>query len=404
MIFLNYLHYPFIILAGFIGLVASWSDLRESKIKNRLIIFGVLTALFFYLAEILILLSFEISPRWLYFRDVLINTFLGFLTGFFLWQFNVWAAGDAKLFALFAFLIPLAYYEKNYLPYFPSFAMMLNIFVVALVFIFLKILFDIFISAIVFLKGFFGFRSQNDSMAEFRNNKAAEFLKNPTGQSNFSIIEKVKTRKKIFKEFLLMPVFSFGIFIALSVIFRNLQGWGALGELAFLDQPVFLFLSMFIIFQVLNKTSRPVKKGLAFSFLIYLAFGLRLWPGVISAAFFDVFQFQTLYFIFGFLILNKLIDFYIEKKDVSRIPLEKLKPQMILTPRNLEKLREFAADLEVNSDGLTEEDLKIIRDLGEKNPEFRFFEIYKTTPMAPFIFLGVILTLILKGSLISLII
>ncbi|MDP1629057.1 MAG: hypothetical protein Q8L57_00395, partial [bacterium] len=91
---LNYFHYPFIILAVLVGLISGWSDIRESKIKNRLIIFGALTALFFYLAEILILLSFDIPPRWSYFKDVLVNTGFGFLAGFILWRFNVWSAGD----------------------------------------------------------------------------------------------------------------------------------------------------------------------------------------------------------------------------------------------------------------------------------------------------------------------
>jgi prepilin signal peptidase PulO-like enzyme (type II secretory pathway) len=135
--------------------------------------------------------------------------------------------------------------------------------------------------------------------------------------------------------------------------------------------------------------------------MIYLAAALRFWPEAVSAGLRGAFQLQTVYFIFGFLILNELIDFYIENKDVLKIPLSKLKPQMVLTAASLGKLREFAPALEINSDGLTEEDTGIIKDLGERNPKLRFAEIYKAMPLAPFIFLGAILTFILKGAAIS---
>lgn len=409
MAIVDYFSYPFLALAVLVGLLASFSDLKEGRIKNRLLVYGALVALYFYLAEILILLSFNASVSWSYFRDVLVNAVLGFLAGFILWHFNIWAAGDAKLFAFFVFSIPLVYYQKNYLPYFPSFALILNIFIVILAFIFLKMIFDVFLSAVLFLaskRSVFAFGS-NSSNVPVLSVASESRAVSAFGSDRPDEIRKIKLGrgldvKKIFKEFLFMPVFAFGIFISLTMVFKSLQAWGKLGELAFLSHPVFLFLSMFILFQVLNKMTRPLKMGLAFSFLIYLAVGLRLWPAVISTAFFDAFQLQTLYFIFGFLILNKLIDFYIEKKDVSRIPLDKLKPQMVLARESLQKLRELSPDLAVDSDGLTEEDVGIIKDLGEKNSELRFVEIYKAIPLAPFIFLGVILTLILKGTLISL--
>jgi preflagellin peptidase FlaK len=378
-------------LAVFIGLIASWSDFRESKIKNRLIIFGALAALFFYLAEILILLSFDISPRWVYFRDVLVNTGLGFLAGFILWRLNVWAPGDAKLFALFALLIPLTYYEKNYLLYFPSFALILNVFAVVLAFIFLKMICDFFVSAFSFFS-----RKQLPENSELSRLTDGKDGRMPVKSSR-------PVFKKVLKEFILMPAFTFGVFFALSVIFKSLQVWRGPGDLAFLDHPLLLFSALFMIFQVSNKIRRIFKMGLAFLFLIYLAAGLLLWPKAILTALHGTFRPQTIYFVLGFLVLNKLIDFYIEKKDVLKIPLRKLKPQMVLTTRSLGKLRGLAPDLEISPDGLTEEDLGIIKDLGEKNPKLRFVEIYKAMPLAPFIFLGVILTLILRGALVSLI-
>jgi len=47
----------------------------------------------------------------------------------------VWSAGDAKLFFVFSLLIPISYYSKSYLPVFPSFALLVNIFIPILLFL-----------------------------------------------------------------------------------------------------------------------------------------------------------------------------------------------------------------------------------------------------------------------------
>jgi len=52
-----------------------------------------------------------------------------------LWLLGIWAAGDAKLFAVLAFLVPPAIYTRSFLPGFPGMPILVNVF--ALVFVYL---------------------------------------------------------------------------------------------------------------------------------------------------------------------------------------------------------------------------------------------------------------------------
>jgi len=117
----------------FIGLVTSYQDFRYGKIKNKWTILGmawglgiyilcIIWALIFpYLSQIFPKISFFILPS--YILKVFINSAFALIVGYLLWSFDFWSAGDAKLFLVFSLLLPLKYYWKSALPYFPSFAL-----------------------------------------------------------------------------------------------------------------------------------------------------------------------------------------------------------------------------------------------------------------------------------------
>jgi hypothetical protein len=67
-----------------------------------------------------------------------LNTLLAFVVSVIVWQLGFWPAGDSKFFIFLAFLLPLTYYQKSYLEFFPSFVLLCNIFVVFLVTVFLR--------------------------------------------------------------------------------------------------------------------------------------------------------------------------------------------------------------------------------------------------------------------------
>jgi Flp pilus assembly protein protease CpaA len=138
---LNYLLLPVIFL---IGAITSYEDFRYGKIRNKWIVLGLAWGILIYALFLCwgILIPFiqkiyqvpliSILPS--YILKVFINSFLSLCVGFSLWYFDLWSAGDAKLFAVFSLLLPLDSYWRTYLPYFPSFVLLVNIFVSATLF------------------------------------------------------------------------------------------------------------------------------------------------------------------------------------------------------------------------------------------------------------------------------
>jgi len=118
-----------------------WEDIKYKKIKNRWMIFGFLSGVLLFLVSYPFgLISFG------YLSKIIVNTLISLLAGFVIWKFGLWPAGDAKFFTLISFLLPLHYYKETYLNYFPSFVLLLNIFIPFLFFLIFRSLFT-FLSA-----------------------------------------------------------------------------------------------------------------------------------------------------------------------------------------------------------------------------------------------------------------
>lgn len=159
---LNYLFLP---LFFFIGLITSYEDFRYGKIRNKWIILGFVWALaaysFFFTWNLFHFggLSGEIPISFLW--DSLLNGFAALGVAYLIWRLEGWSAGDAKLFFVFSLLIPASFYQKSYLPIFPSFALLVNIFIPLLLFLFVKSCFVFFTARKLkgcrfkILKGFF---------------------------------------------------------------------------------------------------------------------------------------------------------------------------------------------------------------------------------------------------------
>lgn len=123
---LNILIFPTLFL---IGIATSYEDFKHGKISNRWLIFGMIWGVI--VLGVLAILSFSgiieiISLD--YFGRAIINFIAATLISYLMWKFGAWAAGDAKLFIVFSFLLPLTFYWKSYLPIFPSFVLLVNIF------------------------------------------------------------------------------------------------------------------------------------------------------------------------------------------------------------------------------------------------------------------------------------
>lgn len=145
--FLDYLLLPVLFL---IGIATSYQDIRYGKIKNNWIINGLVWGLGVYIAlYIWILLSghSDIIPKagdyiaYAYLNQALLNALISLALGYAGWYFDMLSAGDAKLFFIFSLLLPLTFYSNTYWVLYPSFALLLNIFIPVMLYLLLHSLF-----------------------------------------------------------------------------------------------------------------------------------------------------------------------------------------------------------------------------------------------------------------------
>ena len=121
-----------------IGLITSYQDFRYNKIKNKWIVLGLVWGMTVYFTLLLWNLFGDSTIPNSYIFKVFINFAISLLISYLLWYFNLWPAGDAKLFLTFSFLLPLTFYWRSYLPFFPSFAFFTNTFLIALLFLLIQ--------------------------------------------------------------------------------------------------------------------------------------------------------------------------------------------------------------------------------------------------------------------------
>jgi len=179
----------FLPLLFFIGIITSYEDIKCGKVRNKWILLGLIWGLiiiifffvwYFVASPITRYYYFEIqnlpdnSPApvftvsLVYLWRVILNVVIALLIAFLMWRFNAWAAGDAKLFVVYALLLPLTYYWKSYLPYFPSFVLLINIFIP--IFLYLLI-----VSFIYYLKFIYLRLTKADKRdSSLKNNQARE--------------------------------------------------------------------------------------------------------------------------------------------------------------------------------------------------------------------------------------
>jgi hypothetical protein len=141
-------HHLLLVPIAFIAVYTVRDDLRHGRIFNRRVLQGLAMGV----AAYLLLLGAEHVPvpAWLcsgppaggdlHWGLVAIqNLGLGLGVGILLWLLGVWAAGDAKLFAVYAFLLPPAVYTRSYLDMFPALPLLINVFAFAFFFLILDL-------------------------------------------------------------------------------------------------------------------------------------------------------------------------------------------------------------------------------------------------------------------------
>ena len=351
---------PFII---FLGIITSYEDIKEGKIKNKWIILAVAYTIFIYL---LIIINYQINNipiRLTYFIELGVMVIFSLIIGFIIWAVGLWTAGDAKLFFAYSLLIPLSTYKYGYIPYISS----------------TNILTNTFTPLFIILA--------------------------------FMLLFKTNLKQKIFylkKSFEPKQIFSLFVFLFAFIWLLNLF-------FSLLNISADYFMSIFFLFLLIIILEKiiPVKlftlvlilSGLRLLFdktalsLASLKFLFFMWISFILLRFFILYL--------GFSFLTKDVDIKLLKKGM--VPAEKVyfedkrykKESMLyfsLFSYLYEKTKKKEYLFEPSAEGLSAKDVDKLKKL-EKKLGFDHLRVYQTLPFAPLIFAGVLLTIIFQGNL-----
>jgi hypothetical protein len=383
----------FLPLVFFIGLITSYEDIRFGKVKNKWILLGLGWGLAVIILSLLwdLIASpvtrffsetfpvFTVSP--IYLSKVVLNAVIALVIAFLMWRFNTWAAGDAKLFFVYSLLIPLKYYWKAYLPVFPSFALLINIFIP----IFLYLLFR----ACFHYAKFIYFRL-------FKPTKFDLLKKKPSSK------KKTERRNKFWESVKNMGVMMLG-FITIFMVFGLFQQ--PIKDCTSIDifpLLMFIFVGLIIFSGPLSKLfQKPLTlKIILLVLIIVLSYGFISSPESTWQIFSQIVKMMII-FIAALTLFRKLIDFYVNQTGLKEINIEDLKPNMNLAEETLNKLKEDKDYYDkhigfIYSCGLTNQQVQIVKKWGRN--KLKKISIYQPFPFVGWMFFGVIITLILKSS------
>jgi hypothetical protein len=300
---------------------------------------------------------------------VLVNALAAFGIGFVLWYAGLWAAGDAKTFALIAFTLPLSLYADNYLSWFPSFALFFNSFVA----LFLILLAEFLVQTA---------RAAHRTRGRLFSAAVA------------SLLTKIRENK-------LTALRVVVLFLAIFTLVRILRHFVREGLETYIElNKTVIFLLLFLMF-------RPLMRLAARKWA--LAAGAAIIAGYAVYAFcFDPtgeakWEFINIGWLAISLILFRAIyDAYLKATDELAIPCGELRKGMILADVTVDKFKErkqfYAEKLgDLGPDGLTQEQAQALRQWFEENePEGRIF-VSRTIPFVPALLVGTLLTVLCKG-------
>jgi hypothetical protein len=117
-----------IILVILFGLLTSYQDVKTCKVKNKTIFFAVIASIILMISLLLLLWFSGSTINYDYFKGYAINAILSLLFGILLWVTKLWSAGDAKLFTAYSLLMPLSVYTWGEGMVFPSYIILINTF------------------------------------------------------------------------------------------------------------------------------------------------------------------------------------------------------------------------------------------------------------------------------------
>lgn len=337
---------PFIFL---LGVLTSYEDIKLGKIRNLWIIIAIAIS-----ALIHSILYFTNSINNTYIIRILLFILFSFIIGFTMYLMRLWSAGDAKLFTAFISLFPLTSYRYISTSFWPL-AILVNTVLPIFIFLIFNSIFK---------------------------------LKKPHLKH---IAKKIFSPKRI--GMYLLIIFSISWLVRLIFNYFNIQTNFLLNVLGIMA-----------IIYILRKVY-PYE----LNYLLFIIVILRIFLNkdyIIRLAFWKSFLLMTLTYALILFFIRELGELHTKKQNINFLK-KGMQPVQFITKHKNQYLRTqtIQPDTELvyeqKPEGLTKEDIDKIQKLHRTgNLHFNTLRIQQTIPFAPFMFAGILLTLLVKGNII----
>jgi len=359
---------PFLI--GF-GILTSYQDHRHNRIRNKWVVLALVYSLLVLLAVgyYMHYLGQPLNPK--YFSEYFFNLFFALFSGLIMWFAGLWSAGDAKLFVGYSALIPLSVYKWGYVQHFPSFIVLVNTF------------FPFFIFYLVRL------------------------VVKTTSKEKLGIVKEMLAPKFVLTSML----FVFAFWWLLTVSIRSVESYSAiLGNYFVVTALLFLLLFFLNIFRI---------KLVIVSGFIGILQVLFDYKTILTMQYLKNFSILVVLFIFlRYFVINLGYRFFSRQVFIEDIKPGMIPAENIIEQGGVYKKKKFAAmdfigalldSTEKNkmfhlvSEGLSKEEVEKIKQLHSQGRiKDHTVVIAHTMSFAPFMLVGVVLTLLCQGSFVVL--
>ncbi len=347
-----------------LGIVVSWEDYFTNKVRNKwlaaAVIYGALALLLF--SPALGWPDYMLLPSG-YASKAAVNGAIALLTGFFLYKYNFMASGDAKLFFVFSLLLPLKYYSRAYLPVFPSFTLLVNIFLPFLIYVFFQAIWHAAGRGIKYLRGGIDFDGEKARRAAGKKIMAAV---------NMVIV-----------------------MVALYILMQKFREL-VIGRYPSLNfNPMATYLVFFVIYRTLvgYVRKRAIPAMAAGIIFFYVLWGL-IYERAALAQTMQKAVITMIVFLAAYAVIRKLLDYHIRNSAIDRVGLDEIEPGMRLAEINFTDSEGRAV-----KGGLAADQVETLKNWA-RGKNLAQIGIYRKFPFAAWTFLGVIITVIFRQPII----
>jgi len=300
---------------------------------------------------------------------VLTNAAISLALGVILWLLGLWAAGDAKTFALIAFTLPLSSYRENYFSWFPSFSLFFNTFVAMFLIL----------------------------LIEFTVRTARVLVKSPAAAWAARTKELAARGWEHRIGILKLVILFLGIFTTIRIL-RHFAREGLEG---FLDvNKTVVYIILFLMFRPLM---RFAQKKWAIAAAVAMVLGYAVYAFGFDPTGEARYEFVNIGWLAISIILFRYVyDAYLKATDEVPIPHAELRKGMLLADSELLRFKErkqfFTEQIgTISPDGLSQQQADAIRSWFNDNAPDDLIHVARTIPFVPALLIGAILTLAFQG-------